>query len=132
MRRVLKPGGVLEAMEHVRALARKVPPVPPERATTLVTQIYPSADVLPENTLKFYVHFSAPMSRGHSYDHIRLLDEANRPVELAFLELAEELWSPDMLRLTLLMDPGRIKRGDYTLLVAFGAGLTYGSALIRW
>jgi 3-oxoacyl-[acyl-carrier-protein] synthase-3 len=27
---------------------------------------------------------------------------------------------------------GRIKRGDYTLLVAFGAGLTYGSALLRW
>ena len=27
---------------------------------------------------------------------------------------------------------GRIKRGDLTLLVAFGAGLTYGSALIRW
>jgi len=27
---------------------------------------------------------------------------------------------------------GRIKAGDLTLLVAFGAGLTYGSALIRW
>lgn len=27
---------------------------------------------------------------------------------------------------------GRIKPGDYTLLVAFGAGFTYGSALIRW
>jgi 3-oxoacyl-[acyl-carrier-protein] synthase III len=27
---------------------------------------------------------------------------------------------------------GRIKKGDITLLVAFGAGLTYGSALIRW
>lgn len=27
---------------------------------------------------------------------------------------------------------GRINRGDLTLLVAFGAGLTYGSALIRW
>jgi len=27
---------------------------------------------------------------------------------------------------------GRIRSGDYTLLVAFGAGLTYGSALIRW
>ncbi len=27
---------------------------------------------------------------------------------------------------------GRIKTGDITLLVAFGAGLTYGSALIRW
>ncbi len=27
---------------------------------------------------------------------------------------------------------GRIKTGDLTLLVAFGGGLTYGSALIRW
>ena len=27
---------------------------------------------------------------------------------------------------------GRITRGDTTLLVAFGAGLTYGSALVRW
>ncbi|MBS0663999.1 MAG: ketoacyl-ACP synthase III [Verrucomicrobia bacterium] len=27
---------------------------------------------------------------------------------------------------------GRIKRGDITLLVAFGAGLTYGAALVRW
>ena len=27
---------------------------------------------------------------------------------------------------------GRIKKDDLTLLVAFGAGLTYGSALIRW
>ena len=27
---------------------------------------------------------------------------------------------------------GRIKAGNLTLLVAFGAGLTYGSALIRW
>lgn len=27
---------------------------------------------------------------------------------------------------------GRIRRGDTTLLVAFGAGLTYGAALVRW
>ena len=27
---------------------------------------------------------------------------------------------------------GRIKTGDTTLFVAFGAGLTYGSALVRW
>ncbi len=85
-------------------------PVQPERATTTVTQVYPSADVLPENLLKFYVHFSAPMSRGDIYEHIRLLNEANQPVELPFLELAEELWSTDMLRLTLFIDPGRIKR----------------------
>ena len=27
---------------------------------------------------------------------------------------------------------GRIKKGDYALLVAFGAGLTWGSAVIKW
>ncbi|NBV23822.1 MAG: hypothetical protein EBS05_18125 [Proteobacteria bacterium] len=85
-------------------------PVRPERTTTTVTQIYPSADVLPENLLKFYIHFSAPMSRGNIYEHIRLLNEGNQAVELPFLELAEELWSADRMRLTLFIDPGRIKR----------------------
>src|SRR5262245_880793 len=40
--------------------------------TTLVSQVYPSADTLPENLLKFYIHFTAPMSRGNVYDHIHL------------------------------------------------------------
>jgi hypothetical protein len=33
-------------------------------ATTVVERVYPTTNVLPENLLKFYVHFSAPMSRG--------------------------------------------------------------------
>jgi hypothetical protein len=80
-------------------------------ATTVVSAVYPSAAELPENLLKFYLHFSAPMSRGHIYDHIRLLDDAGAPVELPFLEIDEELWNPEMTRLTLFIDPGRIKRG---------------------
>jgi hypothetical protein len=83
----------------------------PARATTVVTQVLPSAAELPENLLKFYVHFSAPMSRGHIYDHIRLLNEAGQPVELPFLEIDEELWNAELTRLTLFIDPGRIKRG---------------------
>jgi hypothetical protein len=79
--------------------------------SAFVSAVYPSAAVLPENLLKFYLHFSAPMSRGHSYDHIQLLNAARTPVELPFLELGEELWNPEMTRLTLLLDPGRIKRG---------------------
>jgi len=79
--------------------------------TTVVTQVYPSADVLPENLLKFYVHFSAPMSRGHIYDHVHLRDDAGKEVEIPFLEIDEELWNPSMTRLTLFIDPGRIKRG---------------------
>jgi hypothetical protein len=78
---------------------------------TLLDHIYPSAGVLPENQLKFYLHFSSPMSRGHIYDYIHLREESGREVELPFLQINEELWSPDLRRLTLLIDPGRIKRG---------------------
>ena len=86
-------------------------PVDESPLRTAVTQVFPSAEVLPENQLKFYVHFSAPMSRGGIYQNIRLLDAHGKPLELPFLELDEELWDPSMTRLTLLIDPGRIKRG---------------------
>jgi hypothetical protein len=46
---------------------------------TVVTHVYPTAQLLPENLLKFYIHFSAPMSRGRIYDHIHLLDEEAKP-----------------------------------------------------
>jgi hypothetical protein len=79
--------------------------------TTIVSQVHPDADVLPENLLKFYLYFSAPMSGGHIYEHIHLRDGAGKDISLPFLEIDEELWSPDMTRLTLFIDPGRIKRG---------------------
>lgn len=76
-----------------------------------VEQIYPSGDLLPENHLRFYIHFSAPIERGHAYQNLELLDEAGTPLEAAFLELGEELWDPSGQRFTLLLDPGRIKQG---------------------
>ncbi len=81
------------------------------KPSTVVAQIYPTAGLLPENLLKFYLHFSAAMSRGHIYDFIHLRDEQGKDVELPFLEIDEELWDPAMTRLTLFIDPGRIKRG---------------------
>jgi hypothetical protein len=81
------------------------------KPSTLVSHIYPSAGALPENLLKFYVHFTAPMSRGNIYDYIRLRDDSGKDVELPFLEINEELWDASMTRLTLIIDPGRIKRG---------------------
>lgn len=83
----------------------------PPRPVTSVTRVDPPGDRLPENLLKFYLHFSAPMGRGEAYDHLRLLREDGKPVDRPFLELGEELWDPTGTRLTLLLDPGRIKRG---------------------
>lgn len=79
---------------------------------TRVERVYPSAETLPANTLRMYVYFSAPMSRGEAFEHIHLLDLDNdRPVEIPFLELDQELWDQNNQRLTVLFDPGRIKRG---------------------
>jgi hypothetical protein len=79
--------------------------------TTRVAAIYPSAKSVPANLLKFYLHFDAPMARGEAWRHLRLLDERGEAVDLPFLEIDQELWDPEMKRLTLLFDPGRIKRG---------------------
>ena len=88
------------------------PPQRVARSTTRVVSVWPSRELLPENLLRFYVSFSAPMSRGEAYRRIKLLDASTgKPVDAPFLELDEELWSPDGTRFTLLFDPGRIKRG---------------------
>jgi len=79
--------------------------------TTRVSAAYPSRDTLPENLLKFYLQFTAPMSRGAAYGKVRLRDASGEALDLPFLELAEELWDPGGTRLTLLFDPGRIKTG---------------------
>jgi hypothetical protein len=77
---------------------------------TVVTHIYPSATELPENVLRFYIEFNQPMPRGDSYQYVRLLSEDGKADPLPFVELDRELWNPDQTRLTLLIDPGRIKK----------------------
>jgi len=78
---------------------------------TKIENIYPTKKVLPENQLRFYIHFSHPMERGDAYEHIKLLDAKGKPIENVFLELPEELWDTTMTRFTLLFHPGRVKQG---------------------
>ncbi|HEY1191325.1 MAG TPA: hypothetical protein VGE74_27065 [Gemmata sp.] len=84
-------------------------PAPGPRVS--VTAVFPSANRLPENTLRFYVQFSGPVSRTDTYKHIKLVRDDGAVVAVPFLEIDEQLWSPDGTRLTLLFDPGRVKRG---------------------
>lgn len=111
------PGQPVTVVTQVPAAAASPP--------TFVEQIYPSADELPENELKFYIHFSAPMSRGDAYRFIHLVDEQGRAVPDAFLHLDEELWDPGLRRFTLFFDPGRVKR-DILPNRAMGAPLQAG------
>lgn len=75
-----------------------------------VTAIYPSADTLPENLLKVYLHFDHPMREGVSGKYVELVKNEQDTIEGAFLDLQPELWNPERTVLTLWLDPGRIKR----------------------
>jgi hypothetical protein len=106
----LRPG--LEYVTSCDGVERRFAiPAPPAGPPVRVVEVLPSADRLPENLLRFFVYFSAPMSRGDIYRHVRLLGPDGRPVDLPFLELPQELWNRDGTRVTLLFDPGRIKTG---------------------
>ena len=71
---------------------------------------YPSTDTVPENLLKIYFQFSAPMREGEALKHIFLLDEHKDTLPGTFLDLQPELWNKERTVLTLWLDPGRIKR----------------------
>ena len=86
-------------------------PKPPAGPRVGVTAVYPSANRLPENTLRLYIHFSGPVARGDVYRHLHLVRDDGTVVNKPFLEIDQELWSEDGLRLTVLFDPGRVKRG---------------------
>ena len=103
------------------------PPRPTNRIAR-VERVFPSGDVWPSNQLRVYIYFSEPMSRGEAASRIHMLDSAGKELAGAhavFLP-GEELWDPDFRRLTMTLDPGRIKRG-LTSNEAIGPPLTEGA-----
>lgn len=121
-------------------------PLAGQKPSALVSRVYPTGELVPENLLKFYLEFSAPMREGEAARSITLLDQAGVPVPSAFLGLETELWDAGHRRLTLYLDPGRIKRGlrpnqelgpplvagrKYQLLIAAGWRDADGVPLLR-
>jgi hypothetical protein len=113
-------------------------------SSTAVTHIFPSGDRLPENLLRFYVCFSNSMQRGRAEAEISLLGPDGEPTEDALYRAPAELWDRGMQCLTVLLDPGRLKRGVgpnrelgpplksgqvYTLAIGAGMTDTFGSQL---
>jgi hypothetical protein len=111
---------------------------------TEVTDIFPSCDLLPENLLRFYVRFSNSMQRGRALKEISLLDSDGQPAVDALYRPPVELWDRSMRHLTVLLDPGRLKRWvgpnvqlgpplkmgrKYTLEIGAGINDVYGRPL---
>ena len=86
-------------------------PAPDREPSTRVVAVYPTGPEVPENHLRLYIVFSAPMGLRAGGVHVRLLDEHGQPLADPFLPLDVDLWNADRTRFTVLYDPGRVKRG---------------------
>jgi hypothetical protein len=102
---------VVFAAGDARASATVGLPAVARNPTTTVTHVFPSSATVPENQLRLYIHFAAPMGRAGGLDHITLLDDRGEKVVDPFLPLDAEFWNDDRTRYTVFFDPGRQKRG---------------------
>jgi len=98
--------GVTEVLELEFSLPRET-----GAGDTVVSEVFPSNTVLPENLLRFYIRFARPMRRGGAENNIALLGPDGAPAPDALYRAPVELWNSSMTRLTVLLDPGRLKRG---------------------
>ena len=96
------------AARHTAVVSR---PAEVRIPSTVVDRVYPSADAIPENQLRMYIQFSAPMGHRSGLGYIRLLDDRGKAVVDPFLPLDAEFWNADHTRFTVFFDPGRVKRG---------------------
>ncbi|MGI4893577.1 MAG: hypothetical protein ACRYF3_00490 [Janthinobacterium lividum] len=109
-------------------VARFPGPPAPQSGSTEIVSIDPGAAVVPENLLRFSVTFSAPMEEGSAAGRVRLLDGDGVELPGALLEMPPEMWDRPRRRLTVLLEPGRIKRGLVPNMQA-GPPLTAGTTV---
>ncbi len=102
-------------------------PPPDTTPKTVVAQVFPTVEIVPENQLRLYIHFSAPMGSRGGLDFVHLLDEAGQEVTDPFLPLDAEFWNDDRTRYTVFFDPGRQKRGIAPI-AEMGRSLTSGKS----
>ena len=102
-------------------------PAPDTTPVTVVSQVYPSGEVVPENQLRLYIHFSAPMGSRGGLDFVHLLDDKGQEVKDPFLPLDAEFFNDDRTRYTVFFDPGRQKRG-IPAIEEMGRSLTAGKS----
>ena len=95
--------------------------------TTMVAEVYPTAEVVPENQLRLYIHFNAPMGSKGGLSYVHLFAEDGAEVADPFLPLDAEFFNDDRTRYTVFFDPGRQKRGIAPI-ADMGRSLTEGKS----
>jgi hypothetical protein len=76
-----------------------------------IIAVYPTTDSIPVNILRFYIQFSAQMQEMDILNHIKLSNEEGKNITGVFFENQYELWNENRTKVTLIIDPGRVKLG---------------------
>lgn len=99
----LRAAGSTSSLDYrIPAVAAQAPP--------RVVKIYPTADVLPANHLRFYIYFDRPMRGGTElFKHLAILDDKGKEIDEPWL--IDEIWDEENNCLILFIHPGRIKWG---------------------
>jgi hypothetical protein len=93
-----------------------------------VITMYPTSDSIPVNVTRFYIEFSKPMQEMNILKHIKLTNKKGENITGVFFENQYELWDDDRKKVTLIVDPGRVKLGllaNNTMGRAFDEGQEY-------
>lgn len=73
--------------------------------------VHPASEIWPANILRFHLVFDREMDPSDAARCLSIETATGEPVTAALVDLQEGLWSPDGQILTMLLHPGRIKRG---------------------
>ncbi len=93
-----------------------------------VLAIYPTTDSIPLNLTRFYIEFSKPMQEMYILKHIKLTNKKGENITGIFYENQYELWNENRTKVTLIIDPGRVKTGllaNKLMGRAFDEGIQY-------
>jgi len=83
---------------------------PSEAKDRLKISFEPEADIIPANTLRMYFTFDRAARGLIHQSEVKLVGPDGSEIKDAFMNFGQELWSPDGKRLTVLFDPGKVKR----------------------
>ena len=108
-----EPGTCYQAAVPILSLAELhfCPELRSLQTTANQVTVYPTGKVVPANILRFYLYFDMPMRADNPYKHINLINSQGDTVSNVIYPAEPALWSSNQQRLTVLLDPGRVKRG---------------------
>ena len=95
-------------------------------ASAAQVEVHPAGSFVPENLLRIELRFPRAQRVPFDINQVKLLDSTGLPIQDAFLDLT--LPSADGRRVTILMNPGRVKTGVRPNL-AMGRALHAGSTV---